>query len=130
MGTFGDFWGPIGTFGELLGPMGTYGVGGITFLHTHFDTNPPPPRPFLQASHLYQTYHTSCGVQCKNNMPYQTSDITLYTQSWGQTGHVFKEEFLAKDGKIVVNIKMAADNAGETWGGIFNVAWTSPNRPP
>ena len=42
MGTYGDLWGPNGTYGELLGPMGTYGVGGINFLHTHFDTNPPP----------------------------------------------------------------------------------------
>ena len=78
MVTFGDLWGPIGTYGELLGPMGTYGVGGSKFFHTHFDTNPPPPpRPFLQASDLYQTYHTSCCVHCKNNMPYHTSNITL-----------------------------------------------------
>ena len=52
MGAYGDLWGPIGTYGGLSGPMGTYGVGGINFLHTHLDTNPPP---FLQASDLYQT---------------------------------------------------------------------------
>ena len=43
IGTYGDLWGPIGTYGDLSGPMGTYGVGGINFLHTHLDTNPPPP---------------------------------------------------------------------------------------
>ena len=85
MGTYGGLWGPMGAYGDSLafmgtfgdplapigdlwGPMGTYGVGGINFLHTHFDTNPPPL--FLQASDLYQ-----------NNMPHQTSGIRLYTQS-------------------------------------------------
>ena len=48
-------------------------MGGINFLHTHLDTNPPPP--FLQASYLYQTYHTYCCIHCKNNMPHQTSDF-------------------------------------------------------
>ena len=48
VGTSGDLWGPMGSFGDPLAPMGTYGVGGINFLYTHFDTN-PPPRPFLQA---------------------------------------------------------------------------------
>ena len=76
--TYGDLWGPIGTNGELLGPMGTYGVGGINFLHTHFDT--PPSRPFFQASDLYPTYQTSCCVHCKNNMPYQTSNIRPYKE--------------------------------------------------
>ena len=77
MGAYGDLWGPIGTYGDLSGPMGTYGVGGINFLHTHFDT----PPPFLQALDLYETYHTSCCIHCKNNMPHQTSDIRPYTQS-------------------------------------------------
>ena len=45
MGTFGDPLAPMGAYGDLPGPMGTYGVGGINFLHTHFDTNPPPPFP-------------------------------------------------------------------------------------
>ena len=80
MGTFGDPLAPMGTYGDLSGPMGTYGVVGINFLHTHFDTNAPPP--FLQASNLYQTYHTSCCIHCKNNVPHLTSDIRLYTQSF------------------------------------------------
>ena len=48
----------------------------------------------------------------------------------GQTGHVFKEEFLAKDGQMPANMKIEADTVGLRWGGIFNVAWPSPNRPP
>ena len=44
--------------------------------------------------------------------------------------HVFKEDFLAKDSEILANMKIEADNVGQTWGGIFNVAWPSPNRPP
>ena len=48
----------------------------------------------------------------------------------GQTGHVFKEGFLAKDGDMVANINIEEDNVGQRWGGIFNVAWPSPNRPP
>ena len=62
----------MGTYGDLSGPVGTYGVGGINFLHIHLDTNPPP---FVQASDLYQTHHTSCCINCKNNMPHQTSDF-------------------------------------------------------
>ena len=41
-----------------------------------------PPPPLLQASNLYQTYHSSCCIHCKHNMPHRTSDIRLYTQSW------------------------------------------------
>ena len=47
----------------------------------------------------------------------------------GQTGHVFKEEFLTKDGDMLVNMKIEADNVGQRWGGIFNAAWPSPHRP-
>ena len=47
-----------------------------------------------------------------------------------QTGHVFKEESLAKDGEMQANMKIEADNVGQRWGGILNVAWPSPNRPP
>ena len=36
----------------------------------------------------------------------------------GQTGHVFKEEFVAKDGEMLANMKIEADNVGEWWGGI------------
>ena len=48
----------------------------------------------------------------------------------GWTGHVFKEDFLARDGDMLANMKIEADNVGQRWGGIFNVAWPSPNRPP
>ena len=47
----------------------------------------------------------------------------------GRTGHVFKEEFLASDGDMLANMKIEVDNVGQRWGGIFNVAWPSPNRP-
>ena len=47
----------------------------------------------------------------------------------GRTGHVFKEEFPAMDGDMLANMKIEADNVGERLGGIFNVAWPSPNRP-
>ena len=48
----------------------------------------------------------------------------------GQTEHVFKEELLAKDGDMLANMQIEADNVGQRWGCIFNVAWPSPNRPP
>ena len=48
----------------------------------------------------------------------------------GQTDHVFKEEFLARDGKMLANMRIKADVVGLRWGGIFNTAWPSPNRPP
>ena len=48
----------------------------------------------------------------------------------GRTGHVFKDAFLARDGDMLANMKIEADNVGQRWGGIFNVAWRSPNRPP
>ena len=48
----------------------------------------------------------------------------------GKTGHVFKEEFPAKDGEMLANMKIKADTVGQRWSGIFNVAWPSPNRPP
>ena len=47
----------------------------------------------------------------------------------GQTGHVFKEQFAAKDGDMLANMKIEVDNVGLTWGGIFNVASPSPNSP-
>ena len=47
-----------------------------------------------------------------------------------QTGHVFKEEFVARDGNMLAGMKMEVDNVGHRWGGIFNVACSSPNRPP
>ena len=48
----------------------------------------------------------------------------------GQTGHVFKEEYLAKDREMLANIKIEVDTVGQRWGGIFNVAWPRPNPPP
>ena len=45
----------------------------------------------------------------------------------GQTGHVFGK---ARDGVMLANMKIEADNVGQRWGGIFDVAWPSPNRPP
>ena len=48
----------------------------------------------------------------------------------GQTGRVFKEDFVAKDGEMLANMKIEADNVGQRWGDIFDVAWPSPNRPP
>ena len=48
----------------------------------------------------------------------------------GPTGHVFKEEFLARDGDMLANMKIEVDNVGQRWDRIFNVAWPSPNRPP
>ena len=37
-------------------------------------------------------------------------------------GHVFKEEFLTKDGDMLANMKIEADNVGRRWDGIFSVA--------
>ena len=69
MGTFGDPLAPMGTYGDLSGPMGSYGVGGINFLHTHLDTNPPPPSSKHQIyirriTHLVvYTAKTTCHMQ-------------------------------------------------------------------
>ena len=49
MGTFGDPLAPMGTYADLERPMGTYGVGGINFLHSHFDTNPTPVPPSIKS---------------------------------------------------------------------------------
>ena len=43
---------------------------------------------------------------------------------------MFKEEFPEKYGEMLANMKIEADNVGHRWGGIFNVACPSPNRPP
>ena len=48
----------------------------------------------------------------------------------GHMGHVFKEEFVARDGAMLAIMNLEAENAGQRWGGLFNVAWPSPNRPP
>ena len=78
MGAYADLSAPMGTYGGLCGPLGTHwhlrgpkGGGHQLFAHP-FGHQPPP---FLQASNLYQTYHTSCCIHCKNNMPHQTSDF-------------------------------------------------------
>ena len=49
VGTYGGLWGHFGTHWHLWGPMGTYGVGGINFLHTHFDNTPPPLPPSIRS---------------------------------------------------------------------------------
>ena len=46
----------------------------------------------------------------------------------GQTGHVFKQEFLVKDGDMLTNMKIKADNLGQRSGG--KLALQSQNRPP
>ena len=43
---------------------------------------------------------------------------------------MFKEELLATDGEMLANMKIHAYIMGPRWGGIFNLAWPSPNRPP
>ena len=60
----------MGTHWHLRGPIEAYGVWGINFLHPHLNTT---PLPFLQASDLYQTYHTSCCIH------YKIRHQTLYT---------------------------------------------------
>ena len=91
MGTYGGLWGPLGTHWPLLGPMGTYrayGVGGINFLHTHLDTNPPPPSSKLQIyirhiTHLVvYTAKTTCHIRHQTlytilPWPYQNSFLGL-----------------------------------------------------
>ena len=57
-------------------------------------------------------------------------EVNVELSELGRTGHVFKEEFPARDGDMLANMKMEADNVGHRWGGIFNVAWPSPTRPP
>ena len=42
---------------------------------------------------------------------------------------MYKEEFVLRDDDMMVNMKMEVDNVGQMWGGIFNVAWPSPNWP-
>ena len=76
IGANGDLWGPMGAYGDLWGPIGAYGDlwGGGHQLFAHPFGHEPPP-PFLQAADLYQTYHTSCCIHRKNNMPHQTSDF-------------------------------------------------------
>ena len=37
---------------------------------------------------------------------------------------------MPKDVEMLANMKIEADNRGQRWGGIFNVAWPSPNWPP
>ena len=88
LGAYGHLWGPLeinwhlcGPIGDLSGPMWTYGVGGISFLHPHLDTNPAPPsskhRIYIRhITHLVvYTTKTTCHIR------QQTSDIRLYTLS-------------------------------------------------
>ena len=45
-------------------------------------------------------------------------------------GHVFKQEFLVKDDKMLANMKREVDTLGLRWGSSLNFAWPTPNRPP
>ena len=72
MGTLGD---PMGTDGYLSGPMGTYGVGGINFLDTHLDTNPPPPSSKHQIYIRHITHLVVYAVKTTCHIRHQT----LYT---------------------------------------------------
>ena len=81
MGSYRDLWGPIGTYGDLLGPMGTYGVVGINFLHTHFDTNlPPPPAPSSKHEIYMRPITPFVGYTAKAtcHIRHQTSDFIHY----------------------------------------------------
>ena len=88
MGDYGDLCGPIGPYGDLWGPIGAYGVGGINFLHTHLDTNPPPPSSKHQIyirhiTHLVvYTAKTTCHIRHQTlytilPWPYQNSFLGL-----------------------------------------------------
>ena len=101
LGPDGDPWGVSETYGDLWGPMGPFSglrlfsffqlfhvglifpnhfisfiffswVGGINFLHTNFDTNPPPLfppsiRPISDISHIslytLQTQHATLDMR-------------------------------------------------------------------
>ena len=55
--------------------MGTYGVGGIIFLHTHFDTPPPAPSSKHQ---IYMRHITPLVVytpKTTRHVKHQTSDF-------------------------------------------------------
>ena len=76
MGAYGELWAPIGPYGDLWGPIGAYGVGGINFLHTHLDTNPPPLPPSIRSiSDISDILLYTLQNQ------HATSDIRLYTQT-------------------------------------------------
>ena len=81
------------------------------------------PIPMLHALPLIGTSELVKQVEAFREVNEDLSQL-------GQTGHVFKEEFLAKDGEMLANMKIEADAVGQRWGGIFNVAWPSPNGPP
>ena len=89
MGAYGDLWGPMGTYGGLwgplgthwhlwgpIGPMGTYGVGGINFLHTHFDTNPPHPSSKHQMYIRHITHLVVYTAKTTCHIRHQTSDFS------------------------------------------------------
>ena len=98
MGSFRDLWGHTATYGDLWGPMGPFSgfwlsnflplfhlglmflipliffifslVGGMNFLHTHYDTNPPPGlRPPRILSIPYTPVYVSCGESLQGLHP-------------------------------------------------------------
>ena len=98
MGTYGGLWGPIGPYGDLWGPIGAYGVGGIKFLHTHLDTNPPPSssKHHIYIGHITHlvvyTAKTTCHIRHQ----------TLYTiLPW-----LYQNSFLGLDFVSVANDSM------------------------
>ena len=81
------------------------------------------PIPMCHALPLIATSKPVKQVDVFREVNEELSDL-------GYTGHVFKEEFVAKDGEMLAKMKMEADNVGQRWGGIFRVAWPNPDRPP
>ena len=104
MGSFGDFWGHTRTYGDVWGPMGPFSGfspfsffqlfhvglifpnpliflifslgGGINFLHTHFDTNPPPPPSIIPTSDISHILLYTLQTQ---HAALDTRHQTLYT---------------------------------------------------
>ena len=81
------------------------------------------PLPMCHALPLIETSEPVKQVDIFGEAKEELSEL-------GRTGHVFKEQFLARDGDMLANMKIEADNVGQRWDGIFNVAWPSPNWPP
>ena len=89
-------------------------------------TNGPAPRPrtapptMCDALPLIGTSEPVKQVDIFREVNEELSEL-------GQTGHVFKEEFVAEDGEMLANMKIEADNVGQRWGGIF--MWHGQAQP-
>ena len=76
MGTYGGLWGPIGTYGDLWGPIGDYGdLWGFNFLHTHFETNPPPSSSNHHIYIRHITHPVVCTPKTTCHIKHETSEI-------------------------------------------------------